>query len=60
MYKPLPTNVFNGNRLRFTDLNIDLSLNEFKKDTLSVEIKSFSAREKSGLVIQDFSTQIFL
>ncbi len=59
MYKPLPQNVFNGNRLKFTNLNVDLSLHELKKDTLSAEIISLSARESSGLVIQDFSTQIF-
>ena len=58
-YKVLPTNVFNANRMEFTDLNIDLSLNDLKKDTLSAEINSFNATEKSGLIIRNISTQIF-
>lgn len=58
-YKLLPSGVFNPSDLKFTQLNIDLSLNELKKDTLSAEIYSLSALEKSGLYIKDFSTQIY-
>ncbi|MDD3320623.1 MAG: translocation/assembly module TamB domain-containing protein [Paludibacter sp.] len=59
LYKDLPSNIFNINRMKFFGLNLDLSLNELKKDTLSAEIKYLNAKEKSGIIIQDISTLIF-
>ncbi len=56
--KDVREHVLNANKLKFTSINTDISLNVFKKDTLNVEIISFSAIEKSGLVIKNLTTKI--
>ena len=57
-YKEVSRNLFNANKLKFNSINADVSLDVFKKDTLSAEIYSFSAIEQSGLVIKSFATKI--
>lgn len=57
-FKNLPNGIFNANRLRFTNINTDISLNVFKKDSLDLKIVSFSAAEKTGLVLTNLKTQI--
>ncbi|HLP06243.1 MAG TPA: translocation/assembly module TamB domain-containing protein [Paludibacter sp.] len=54
----VPPGVFNAGEMQFKDINANISVDVFSKDTLSAEIRSFSATEKSGLVVKDFSTQI--
>jgi len=54
----LPKDVFNENKLKLKDINIDISLNVFKKDSLNMRVLSFSAKESTGLIITDFKTQI--
>jgi hypothetical protein len=57
--KTLPQGVFNGNMLKFSNIEADISLEEFKKDTLNLQIKGLSAHEKSGLEITDMQTHIY-
>lgn len=59
MQKDLPKGVFNGNDLKFRNINTDISLNVLKKDTLNAQIFRLNAVEKSGLEISDLKTQIF-
>jgi len=56
--KVVPANIFNANRLKFTKINTDISLNIWNKDTLSARINSLSAVEQSGLVLKNLSTQV--
>ena len=58
-FKPLPGNVFNGNRLKFTKINANVAINILNKDTLSARILSLSGVEHTGLVFTDIQTQIF-
>jgi len=56
--KVVPTNVFNANRLKFTKINTDISLDIWNKDTLSARINTLSAVEQSGLTLTNLTTQI--
>jgi hypothetical protein len=59
-YKSLPNGVFNGNDLKFTNINTNISLNVFKNDTLNVEIIKLGTHEKSGLEITSLKTHVFV
>ena len=59
LYKKSPKGVFNGNNLKFNNINSDIALNVLKKDTLSAQIFELSATEQSGLQITDLKTRIF-
>jgi len=59
LYKHSPKGIFNGNDLKFTRINADVSLDVLKRDTLSAQIKELNAIEQSGLQIMDLKTQIF-
>ena len=45
---------FNAERMRFSDINIRMAVNQYKKDTIDLEIKKLNLKEASGLVIKDF------
>lgn len=49
---------FDGNRMIFSNINSDISVDYLKGDSLAATINSFSAREKSGLTIEHLKTQI--
>ncbi|GHT18206.1 hypothetical protein FACS189429_4270 [Bacteroidia bacterium] len=55
----LPENnhVFNANRLKFSDINTTIAFNLWKNDSISAEIKSFSLKEHSGLIINNLQTK---
>jgi len=57
-YVKLPIVVFNGNNLRFKNINADISLNILKKDSINAKINHLSATEETGLVVSDFRTEI--
>jgi len=54
----IPAGVFNGNKLRLRNMNADIAINLYNKDTLSAKIIHLSAKELSGLELTDLSTQI--
>jgi len=58
-FQPLAKNIFNGNKLKFTNLNTTISINVFNKDTLSASILNLSGAEQTGLVFKDIKTQFF-
>lgn len=49
---------FDGRHLHFKDIQLDLALNIFQKDSFDIELNSFSASERSGLTLTDLSTKI--
>ena len=55
----VPKGVFNPNKLKIKNLNLDFSLNILKKDTFNVKINNLAAQESSGLTLTSFRTQIF-
>jgi hypothetical protein len=57
-YKELPNGTFNPNKLKFNHLNANISLDMFKKDTLSAEIHQLNAIESSGFTLMNLTTQI--
>jgi len=57
-FKQLTKGEFNGNKLRFTKINTNISINILNKDTLSARILSLSAVEQTGLVLTNLKTQI--
>ena len=57
-FKPLKNNVFNANKLKFKQINGQLSLDVFNKDSLSASIVNLSAKEQSGLVLTNLTTQL--
>ncbi|MDR3652138.1 MAG: translocation/assembly module TamB domain-containing protein [Paludibacter sp.] len=57
-FKPLPSGVFNANNLKFKNINADISLEIFQKDSINVKVKSLSAEERTGLILKDFKTQV--
>jgi hypothetical protein len=58
-FRNLPNGIFNGNKMRFSQINADISLNVLNKDSLSARIRSLSAVEHTGLVLTDLKTQVF-
>jgi len=57
-YKKLPQNIFNGNKLKFKNINADIAVDILNKDTLSAKILEFNAIEHSGLTLTNLTTQI--
>jgi hypothetical protein len=57
-FEQLPSGVFNGNKLRFKNINAYISLNFQKIDSFNAQIKSFSAEEQTGLILTDLKTGI--
>ena len=57
-FQKLPDGVFNGNKLRFRNINTDITLNILKKDSINAQIHHFSAEEQSGLILTDFQTKL--
>ena len=55
----VPKGVFNPNKLKIKNINLDFSLNILKKDTFNVKINNLAAQESSGLTLSSFHTQIF-
>lgn len=51
-------NIINFDSLRLHDINAEIALDIFTKDTLSANIVSLSLREKSGLVLKNLSSVI--
>ena len=49
---------FNGSRMMFKDINAIIAIDLLKGDSLSATIHSLSARERSGLMIQNVKTEI--
>jgi hypothetical protein len=58
LLKNSPKGVFNGNNLKFNNINADIALDIFKKDSLNAQILELSATEQTGLVISNFRTQV--
>ncbi len=54
----IPAGVFNGNKLKFTSINTDISIDILNNDTLNAKIIQLNATEQSGLELTNFSTQI--
>jgi len=48
----------NFNRLHFENINAEIALNVLKQDSLSLQIRGFSAKEKSGLELVHLRTAI--
>ena len=57
-FKGLPKNVFNGNNLRFRQINADVSLDILTKDTLSARVLKMNAVEHTGLILTNLTAQI--
>ena len=57
-FKALAKGEFNGNKMRFSKINADISLNVLNKDSLSARILSLSAVEYTGLVLNNLQTQV--
>jgi len=57
-FKCMPAGVFNANNLKFRDINLNISLDVLKKDTLSAEIFGIHAVEQSGLELTDLKMKI--
>ena len=57
-FKPLPNGEFNGNKMKFSSINADISLDVLNKDSLNARINSLSAVEHTGLVLTNLQTQI--
>jgi hypothetical protein len=51
-------NIMNPNHMCFSELNAEVILNIFKKDSLNAEIKQLSFRDRSGFTLSDFRTAI--
>jgi len=51
--KPLKTNTFDANHIQVSDLNAKLSLKSLASDSLNVQVKKISLKEKSGLEISN-------
>jgi len=58
MYRELPKNIINGDKLKFSKINTEVSLDLLNKDTLSARILHLSAVEQSGLILTNLTTQI--
>lgn len=52
------TTLFDGNRLIFRNINAKVAVDHLRGDSLSATIYSLSAKEKSGLTIENLNTQI--
>jgi len=50
---------FNPANMHFSQLNLDLTLNKFNADTLSLKINKLAFKEKSGFELKNFSSEIF-
>jgi hypothetical protein len=50
-------NIFDAHRLKFSDINGEITFDFWKNDSIFAEIKSFSAKEHSGLTISNLQTQ---
>lgn len=57
-FKQLAKGEFNGNKMRFSNINLDVSIPVFNKDTLSARIRNLSAMEHTGLVLSELKTQV--
>ncbi|OIP81051.1 MAG: hypothetical protein AUK44_10875 [Porphyromonadaceae bacterium CG2_30_38_12] len=57
--QPIQRSVLNTNNLNINNLNLDLSLNIFQADTLSLNLRNLSFSEKSGFELKSFSTEMF-
>ena len=57
-YVKLPNGVFNGNSLKFKNINADISLNIFTKDSINAKVNHLSATEQTGFIVSDFRTEI--
>ena len=55
----VPRGVFNPNKLKIRNINLDLSLSILKKDSFNVRVNNLVAQEASGLNLTGFHTQIF-
>ena len=53
-------NTFNANNLKIKDINAEIVFNFWRADSISAQIKSFSAKEKNGLIISDLTTNATL
>jgi hypothetical protein len=51
-------NRLNPNNLYFTDINTDIQLDVLKGDSLNFELKKFSLKERSGLIIDNITTSL--
>lgn len=61
-YKHLPQKnpkLFDANRIQLTDFNAHIGIDYLKNDSLIANIKSLSAKEKSGLELKNLQTQLF-
>ena len=58
-FKALAKGEFNGNKMKFSGINADISLDVLNKDSLSARILSLRATEHTGLVLTSLKTQVF-
>jgi hypothetical protein len=52
----VPVGVFNGNSMKFSDINASISVDILNKDTLQARLKKFSATEKSGFTLTNLTS----
>lgn len=50
---------FNGSRLAFKDINAKIAVDLLKGDSLAATIHSLSAKERSGLTLENLKTKIY-
>jgi len=58
MFRELPGSIINVDKLKFSNINTEVSLDLLNKDTLSAQILHLSAVERSGLTLTNLTTQI--
>jgi hypothetical protein len=46
-------NIFNTNKLKISEINSEIAFDFWRSDSIAAEIKSFSAKEHSGLIINN-------
>lgn len=56
--RQIPEGVFNGNKMKLSRINADISLDLLDNDSLSARINSLNAVEQTGLVVTDVNSRI--
>lgn len=56
---PKTPNLFNVDHISISEFNADIDLNSIDTDNLDIELGSLSAKEKTGLIIEELKAQLF-
>jgi len=52
--------IFNANNLKISDINTEISFDFWRTDSIFAQIKNFSAKEHSGMIINDLTAKAVL